>query len=154
MTEIVKASRPVDFLQLVPRLVGFRPAESLVLVAFTGTRTSAAMRFDLPGTEDPAELDAAARHLVGLLCRVERVDGLVPVIYTAAPLAAAPVLLAELVARHAHRAGLLLKDACGVAGDGWCRLPGGRRYALAELGRDHPDLLDPTAELRIADVPP
>jgi hypothetical protein len=154
MTEIVKANRPVDFLQLVPRLVGFRPTESLVLVAFTGRRTHAAMRFDLPGTDDPVELDAVARHLVGLLCRVERVDGLVPVVYTAAPLAAAPVLLVELVARHAHLAGLLLKDAFCVAGDGWGRLPHGRRHPLAQLGGDHPDLLDPAAELRIGDVAP
>ena len=153
MTEIVKANRPADFLQLVPRLVGFRPTESLVLVAFTGKRTHAAMRFDLPGTDDPVQLDAVARHLVGLLCRVERVDGLVPVVYTAAPLAAAPVLLVELVARHAHAAGLVLKDAFCVAGDGWGQLPRGRRHALSELGPDHPDLLDPAAELRIADVP-
>lgn len=154
MTEIVKADRPVDFLQLVPRLVGFRPTESLVLVAFTGKRTHAAMRFDLPGTDDPVELDAVARHLVGVLCRVEAVDGLVPVIYTEAPLAAAPVVLVELVARHAHVAGLLLKDAFCVAGDGWCRLPRGRRHPLAELGRDHPDLLDPDAELRLPEVGP
>ncbi len=154
MTEIVKANRPVDFLRLVPRLVGFRPTESLVLVAFTGTRTHAAMRFDLPGTDDPLELDAVVRHLVGLLCRVERVDGLVPVVYTSARFAAAPVLLVDLVARHAHRAGLLMKDAFCVAGDGWGRLPGGRRHPLAELGPDHPDLLDPADELRIADVAP
>ena len=153
MTEIVKAKRPVDFLQLVPRLVGFRPAESLVLVAFTGKRTHAAMRFDLPVTDDPVELDAVARHLVGLLCRVEGVDGLVPVVYTSAPLADAPVLLVELVARHAHLAGLTLKDAFCVAGDAWSRLPDGPRHPLAELGHDHPDLLDPAAELRIADVP-
>ncbi|HEV7623132.1 MAG TPA: DUF4192 family protein, partial [Amnibacterium sp.] len=58
MTEIVKAARPVDFLRLVPRLVGFRPIESVVLVAFTGKRTQAAMRFDLPDTDDPVVLDA------------------------------------------------------------------------------------------------
>jgi Domain of unknown function (DUF4192) len=154
VTEIVKANRPADFLQLVPRLVGFRPTESLVLVAFTGKRTHAAMRFDLPATEDPIQLDAVARHLVGLLCRVEQVDGLVPVVYTAAPFAAAPVLLVELVARHAHAAGLQLKDAFCVAGDGWARLPRGGRHPLSELGPDHPDLLDLAAELRIADVPP
>jgi hypothetical protein len=152
MTEIVRAARPVEFLRLVPRLVGFRPVESLVLVAFRGSRTHAAMRFDLPDTRDPAVLDAVTGHLVGMLCRVEEVDGVVPVVYTAAPIAAAPVPLVEILSGHAAAAGLDVKDAFCVAGDGWCRMPGGARHPLEELGADASDLLDPDAELRIPEV--
>lgn len=153
MTEIVTASRPADFLTLVPRLVGFQPVESIVLVVFTGTRSSAAMRFDLPGTGEAAVLDGIARHLIGMLCRVEGVDGLVPVVYTSAPVAAAPVLLVDLLARHAAAAGLDVKDAFCVGGDAWARLPGGVRRPLAELGPHHPALLDPEAELRLPRLP-
>ncbi|MGN6741922.1 MAG: DUF4192 family protein [Amnibacterium sp.] len=152
MTQIVKAAGPADLLRLVPRLVGFKPVESLVLVAFEGRRTGAAMRFDLPGTDDPLVLEGIARHLMGLLCRVEGVDGLVPVVYTAAPLAAAPVTLLDLLAAAADDAGLVVKDALCVAGDGWARMPDGPRHPLAELGPDSPHLLDPAAELRLPEV--
>jgi hypothetical protein len=152
MTEIVRAARPVDLLRLVPRLVGFAPGESLVLVAFSGSRTGSAMRVDLPGTDDPAVLDPIARHLVGLLCRVDGIDGLIPVVYTAAPFAAAPERLVQLLVRHAAAAGLVVKDAFCVGGDGWGSLPGGVRRPLAELGTDASDLLDPAAELHIPDV--
>jgi hypothetical protein len=154
MTEIVKAAGPVDLLRLVPRLVGFRPAESLVLVAFTGTRTESALRVDLPPTTDPAVLDGVARHLIGVLCRVEGVDGLVPVVYTAAPFSAAPARLVRLLVQHAGAAGLSVKDAFCVAGNGWGRVPGGARRPLADLGPDHPELLDPATELRIPDRGP
>jgi hypothetical protein len=154
MTEIVRAARPVDLLRLVPRLVGFAPAESLVLVAFSGRRTGSAMRVDLPGTDDPAALDAIARHLVGLLCRVDGVDGLIPVVYTAAPFAAAPDRLVQLLERHAAAAGIVVKEAFCVGGDGWGHVPGGARRPLAELGPGAPDLLDPAAELRIPDAGP
>jgi hypothetical protein len=152
MTEIVTAAGPADLLKLVPRLVGFKPAESLVLVAFTGRRTGAAMRFDLPATDDPHVLDGIAAHLVGMLCRVEGVDGLVPVVYTAASLATAPVVLLDLLAAHADAAGLTVKDALCVAGDGWARMPDGAPHPLSELGPDSPDLLDPAAELRLPEV--
>ncbi|MCU1474702.1 DUF4192 family protein [Amnibacterium sp.] len=154
MTEIVRAARPVDLLRLVPRLVGFAPTESLVLVAFTRERTGSAMRVDLPATDDPAVLDAIARHLIGLLCRIDGVDGLIPVVYTAAPFAAAQDRLVQLLVRHAAAAGLVVKDAFCVGADGWGHLPGGRRQPLAELGPDAPDLLDPAAELRIPDPGP
>lgn len=152
MTEIVKVSGPADLLRLVPRLVGFRPAESLVLVAFTGRRTGAAMRFDLPATGDPRVLDRIAGHLVGMLCRVEGVDGMVPVVYTAAPLESVPVVLFDLLAAHADAAGLAVKDALCVAGDGWARVPGGPLRPLSELGPDAADLLDPAVELRLPAV--
>ncbi len=50
---IVKVDGPAALLNLVPRLVGFRPAESLVLVAFSGKRSGSAMRFDLPTHRGP-----------------------------------------------------------------------------------------------------
>ncbi|HEV7624235.1 MAG TPA: DUF4192 family protein, partial [Amnibacterium sp.] len=91
---------------------------------------------------------------LGMLCRVEQVDGLIPVIYTGAPVAAVPGLLVDLLALHAHAAGLTVKDAFCVGENGWGHVPGGTLHPLAELGPDHPDLLDPAAELHIPEVPP
>ncbi|HWU57763.1 MAG TPA: DUF4192 family protein, partial [Microbacteriaceae bacterium] len=48
MQTIVKTTKPQDLLALVPHLVGFRPSNSLVLVAFRGKRTGGAYRVDLP----------------------------------------------------------------------------------------------------------
>ena len=149
---IVKVDGPAALLNLVPRLVGFRPAESLVLVAFAGKRSGSAMRFDLPATADPERLDALAGHLVGMLCRVEGVDGFVPVVYTDAGYEDAAVEVVAFLAVHAKSAGLQVKDALCVASDGWGRIPGGERRSLAELRTDEHELVDPAAEVRLPEV--
>ncbi|WP_182884184.1 DUF4192 domain-containing protein [Microbispora sp. H10885] len=71
----VRLSRPVDFIAIVPYMLGFHPQRSIVAMAFEpgadpdsttrGLRFS--VRFDLPGnSEDTPEL---ARHLAELLTR-------------------------------------------------------------------------------------
>ena len=52
----LRARRPQDVLALVPYLLGFQPAESLVAVLVRGTRVVLSARIDLPGpaAEDPA----------------------------------------------------------------------------------------------------
>jgi len=152
MTEIVKATTPAGILRLVPRLVGFRPEESVVLAVFAGARTGHALRVDLPATHDAAHLDRLARHLVGVVCRMDGVTGFLAVVYTAQPFAAVPEALFGALAEHGHAAGLELKGEFCIAGDGW-GMPGGRRRPLGELGPlDHPDLLDPAAALRLPEV--
>ena len=49
MTTIVKAANAAQFLSLVPKMLGYRPTRSVVLIPFAGARSIGAMRFDLPG---------------------------------------------------------------------------------------------------------
>ena len=126
---IVKTPTPQDFLALVPQLVGFLPAQSLVLVAFRGNRTCGALRFNLPGPDaGPQELRRIAGALLGTLCKIPGVDALVPVTYTdesigddpAADVAALPqgAFLRAILTR-AEQSGFLVRDALCVAADGW-----------------------------------
>ncbi|MEC5184843.1 hypothetical protein RCH12_002313 [Cryobacterium sp. MP_3.1] len=126
---IVKTPTPQDFLALVPQLVGFHPAQSLVLVAFRGNRTCGALRFNLPRPDAGAqELRRIAGALLGTLCKIPGVDALVPVSYTdesigddpatdVADLPQGAFLLAILT--RAGQAGFLVRDALCVAADGW-----------------------------------
>ena len=126
---IVKTPTPQDFLALVPQLVGFLPAQSLVLVAFRGNRTCGALRFNLPSPEaGPQELRRIAGALLGTLCKIPGVDALVPVTYTdesigddpATDVAALPqgAFLRAILTR-AEQSGFLVRDALCVAADGW-----------------------------------
>lgn len=144
MSTIVTAADSAHFLALVPRLLGFTPTESLVVVPMTRGRSLGALRIDLPPRGAP--LDPVASTVVGMICRVSEADGFTAVVYTAA--SARHRLphgdLAEALERAAATCGLGIVDALTVAGDGWGshydeRLPRGGR-ALAELERHLPRL--------------
>ena len=123
MTTIVKAHNAADFLALVPYLVGFHPQGSVVLVAFSGTRTRSAMRFDLPQTDEPLACKRIATTLIGMLCKLPEVDGLVPVVYTEERFQAVGGIprrqFMDALVHRAQRAGFRVRDALCVAGDGW-----------------------------------
>lgn len=155
MTTIIRARAAHDFLALVPTLVGYRPARSLLCVAFDGNRTAGVLRHDLPSAASEREPLIAA--IVGTLCRMPHVDAVVPVIYTDAEFSGDAMpeseLLGELV-RTAQQAGFLVRDALCVAADAWGSLlddelpAGGRDLALIErsgLAR-HPEALREPAE--------
>ena len=138
MTTIVKAASAAQFLALVPRMLGFRPAQSLVLIPFSGSRSLGAMRVDLPLDDD--SVDAAAATIIGMVCRLPEADAVATVVYTdrtfteGMPHAA----LSRSLANRADACGIRLSDALCVAADGWGSYldhgvpPGGR--PLAELG--------------------
>lgn len=121
---IVKAQKPQDFLALVPQLLGFDPEASAVLVAFRGNRTCGALRFNLPddGTSDKV-CQRIATTLAGMLCKIDGVDGVVVVIYTAESFTDAPGLprehFAGAVNRRLELSGFLLRDSLCVAADAW-----------------------------------
>jgi len=135
MATVVKTQRPEDFLALVPQLAGFRPRNSVMIVAFRGNRTCAAMRFTVPDVDAGENLETApdpdtglgygtvAGRLVGILCKVRGADAVVPVVYTDARFAgAASIPHAEFVRAlvdRARTAGFLVRDALCVAEDGW-----------------------------------
>jgi Domain of unknown function (DUF4192) len=65
-TDTVKItlSTPADIIAAVPHLLGFAPADSLVVLALTGPRLLAAIRYDLPAPADTAIL---TEHLISCL---------------------------------------------------------------------------------------
>ncbi|GAA1657137.1 DUF4192 family protein [Microbacterium flavum] len=156
MSITVRAADAAQFLSLVPRLLGFTPTRSLVLVPMSGGRSLGAMRMDLPPeagavsahpapSEAPegaaGRIDAVASSAVGMLCRIPDAEALVAVVYTDASIAdAADLPGATVIAALAVKAdacGLRLIDALTVAADGWASHddpdlpPGGR--PLTEL---------------------
>ena len=155
MTTIIRAEAAHDFLALVPTLVGYRPSQSLLCVAFAGNRTAGVLRHDLP--RDAPARDALIASVVGTLCRMVQADAVVPVVYTAARFAEGGLPerdLLEGVVRRAEEAGFLVRDALCVAADGWGsllddRLPSaGRALELIDgspLAR-HPEALREPAD--------
>jgi len=123
MQTIVKTHQPHDLLALVPSLVGFRPTNSLVLVAFRGKRTGGAYRVDLPAPSSDIVYKRIATTLIGMLCRIQGADGVVPVIYTDDGFDECGGIPREALARkliaRARTAGFDVKDALCVARDGW-----------------------------------
>jgi hypothetical protein len=119
MSTIVTAADAAHFLSLVPRLVGCAPTESLVIVPLREGRSLGALRIDLP--PERADLDATASTVVGLVCRIDGVDALIPVVYTAAPVGdeLPGAGLVAALRRSADACGLTVADAFTVAGDGW-----------------------------------
>ncbi|MCU1544396.1 MAG: hypothetical protein JWM50_2261 [Microbacteriaceae bacterium] len=124
MPTVISTPTASDFLALVPRLVGFPPCESIVLVAFRGKRTCAAIRFDLPPAAAPVETcRRIATSMVGVLSKLGGADAVVPVVYTGDSFTAhgAPPRAAFVGAalERFRFSGFLVRDALCVAADGW-----------------------------------
>ncbi|WP_243076198.1 DUF4192 family protein [Microbacterium sp. SS28] len=138
MTTIVKAASAAQFLSLVPRLLGYRPTQSLVLIPFAGSRSLGAVRLDLP--DDPASADSVAATVLGMVCRLPDADALVAIVYTDDAFADGMPhagLLTAIVDR-ADACGIRVSDSLCVAADAWGSsfdpgLPSAGR-PLAELG--------------------
>ncbi|MET1053165.1 MAG: DUF4192 family protein [Mycetocola sp.] len=124
MTTIIKTHNAEDFLALVPHLTGFQPRQSIVLVAFRGTRTCGALRYGLPEPDAPkAVRRRVATTMVGMICRIPDVDALVPVIYTDDPFAPGDAMpfadFTRTLVLRARFSGFLVRDALCVAADAW-----------------------------------
>lgn len=120
MTTIVKAADAAQFLSLVPRMLGYAPRRSLVLVPFADSRSLGAMRVDLP--TDPSTQDAAAATFIGMVCRIPSADALAAVVYTDDrfdPAAIPEDPLVRALVRTADACGLRVTDALCVAADAW-----------------------------------
>ncbi|HYP74111.1 MAG TPA: DUF4192 family protein, partial [Microbacterium sp.] len=123
MSLTVKAADAAQLLSLVPRLLGFVPTQSVVLVPLAQGRSLGAMRVDLP----PDDLiDTVAASAIGMVCRIADADAVVAVVYTDAaisPRDTPPALphraLVDAIAARADACGLRMVDALTVARDGW-----------------------------------
>lgn len=115
MTPIIHATSPADFLTVVPRLLGFVPQRSIVLVPFRRGRSRGALRLDLPPNDDRA--DEIAATMIGLVCRVPESDGCAVVVYgdEDAPARA----LVEGIERRAEACGVQIVEALWVTGRRW-----------------------------------
>jgi hypothetical protein len=168
MTTIIRAEAAHDFLALVPALVGYRPARSVLCVAFDGNRTGGVLRHDLP--DGPDATDALVRAVVGTVCRLPDADAVVPIVYTDERFDGGDIPRRDLLdglVRRAEEAGFLVRDALCVAADGWGSLldedlpPGGRPLGLidespvAVRAEEHgPFAESPTALVRLPEPDP
>lgn len=120
MTTTVKAADAAQFLSLVPRMLGYTPTRSVVIVPMRRGRSVGAMRLDLPSEEATID-DGFAATVIGMVCRVEVADGLVAVIYSDASASGGlpHARLVDGLRRTADASGLHLVDALVVAADGW-----------------------------------
>ncbi|WP_127473849.1 DUF4192 family protein [Microbacterium sulfonylureivorans] len=122
MTTIVKAAGAAEFLSLVPRMLGYVPTRSLVMIPFEGSRSIGAMRFDLPDGE-PDAVDRVAATVIGMVCRLPDADAVAAIAYTDAGFSDGEGMphadLFRALERRAHACGLGLTDALCVGGDGW-----------------------------------
>ncbi len=141
---IVKAADAAQFLSFVPRMLGFRPTRSLVVIPFRGTRSLGAMRFDLPPDDS---VERVASTVVGMVCRLPDADAIAAIAYTDARfdgegMPHRPLL--DAVAFHADACGVRISDLLCVAADGWGSAldprasRGGR--PLEDLDHEHPRL--------------
>ena len=74
----LRVRRPVDFLAVIPYLLGFHPSESLVVVLSSRGRVVLTARLDLPAPEHAGQVAAQVRQLTG----EHRIDELVLVAYS------------------------------------------------------------------------
>jgi hypothetical protein len=121
---IVKAKQAHDFLALVPQLVGFRPENSVMLIAFRGNRTCGALRFNLPDPRAPEKVHKRiATSLIGTVCKIKGADAIVPVVYTGDPFTGTPGIphqrFASALVSRAELAGFLVRDSLCVGADAW-----------------------------------
>ncbi|HEU5222729.1 MAG TPA: DUF4192 family protein [Candidatus Lumbricidophila sp.] len=119
MPTVIRASGAAEFLALLPSMLGYRPSNSVVAVVFRHGRTCGAMRYDLSGT-DPATL---AMVMVGVACRIEGADAVIPLVYTDRPYraatAGAPSVMLGCLTQSLHEAGFGVPDAFLLAAGGW-----------------------------------
>ncbi|MCW3840276.1 DUF4192 domain-containing protein [Micromonospora yasonensis] len=104
---------PADLIAAVPYLLGFHPADSVVVVALRGRRVVFAARGDLP--EPGADPRPAARHLAEVIAR-QGTESATVIGYGPAGRVTGAV---DAVGEALDRAGLLVLDALRVTDGRW-----------------------------------
>jgi hypothetical protein len=158
---VIRAESSADFLALLPALTGYTVKNSLLVVLFSGNRSFGALRFDLPPHDNPRAGNELATAIATALRQLVRVDGVAFAIVTdqnSADLQCTDLSsinqhsisgcssehdglpwrhLARRLERRIARTGLVLRDSCCVAADGWVSYltppPGGAMRPLSEI---------------------
>ncbi|WP_374976729.1 DUF4192 family protein [Microbacterium trichothecenolyticum] len=119
---VVKAADAAQFLSFVPRMLGYHPTQSLVVIPFHGARSLGAMRFDLPGGDEDA-VDRIAATVTGMVCRLAEADAVAAIAYTGMTFAEDERMphrdLLAALERRADACGLRVTDLLCVAADAW-----------------------------------
>jgi hypothetical protein len=117
---VVKAADAAQFLAFIPRMLGYLPSESVVVIPFHDGRSLGAMRFDLPAG---GAVDATAATVIGLVCRLPEVNSVAAIVYTGALFDGEGRMphrtLLDALYRRADACGLGVTDLLCVAGDAW-----------------------------------
>lgn len=125
MTTIIRAAGAAEFLSLIPRMLGYVPSRSLVVVPLHASRSVGVLRFDLPEDESDT-VDRVAATVIGTVCRIPEAESVAAVVFTDATFAdtggAPHADLLDALGRRADASGLHLADALCVAADGWVSL--------------------------------
>lgn len=114
MVQILKAASSADLLAVIPRLAGFQPEKSIVVVPFVETRTRGVMRFDLPERANVHQINLMAEYLL----RVPDVTGAIVIVYTDGDPKDSEVIATMLAARLDEQ-GIPVAEALYVTGDAW-----------------------------------
>lgn len=138
---VIRAASSADFLSLLPVLTGYTVTNSLLVVLFSGNRSFGSLRFDLPASDAPRDVTSLAAAVREAVRSITQVDGVAFAVITdrsSSDCGGVPWRnLARRLEQHALRAGLVLRDSCCVAADGWCSFlspePGDRLRPLSEI---------------------
>lgn len=124
MTEPQRIRSPKDVLTLLPEILEHDYIESLLLLPIRSGSGGAVLRFDLPSRDlVPVLGEQWANEVVGRLCAIDGVDGVILVVHTDAPFTGAGVppyttLEASLVEKLSN-AGITVRSSICRAGNGW-----------------------------------
>lgn len=130
MTTVIKKATAADLIAALPAFIDRDPLGSVVLIAFKGRQSFGALRLDIPGS---GEKRFAATAL-GLFCKIEGAEDVVPVICSDGPASSQAHLLGVLVRRF-QQAGYPVRDALAVGCDGYSSHydPDARLQPLGEI---------------------
>lgn len=118
MTHVLRASSSGHLVALIPQMLGYTPAESLVLLPLRKKRSLGVLRLDLPPAD--ADLAAFAATAIGFVCRVKDADAFVALVYaTSSEDPTRDEGLVDELARRADACGLVIVDAIGVGSRSW-----------------------------------
>ena len=119
MNEKIKISSGADLIALVMHTVGFKPAESLVLIAMAGKRIRATLRIDLPANEAGNETLATVAT-TAMLNDVEADGSLFFVFTEELGIDSQPrEALVETLMRELDKGGIPARDGWLINPEGW-----------------------------------
>lgn len=128
-TPVIRLRSQRDVLATIPRLLGYRPRNSIVFLALHDENGVSTMRVDLPAPSSAGDEKRAITSIVGTLCRVPGVQVVLLAVYSDDPADVAGPrarLVTELV-RRVELCGFCVHDSLFVASDGWGSYAAGRR---------------------------
>lgn len=127
---------PHDLLAAVPFLVGYHPADSLILISLQGDQIGLAMRIDFPLEADLDQIDSLASHLVR-----EKSDGALIVAYLPKSVHESDFIISPLREAIELR-GVPIRECLEIKDGNWKSLLCADPRCCPPAGNPLPELLD------------